>query len=482
MKEKKIRTQLKAAFNTYNFFQPQTNKNIEVWAYLLRNSIEDDIYGENTRIFDFELYTDAMIRYDYEHFTNNDFSGFIPIGYTFTSIMENSTSEADKNSRIFREFSSRYIRCILKPIDELTASDKIFMEGTVSISAPFTFSEDTSDILEQFYHAALVFIDSTPYSAAQDSLIALNTVNDSANAIVNNSLNQFNSREANADHPYPYTYVRIYKVGCANTICIKHHSGKTILFDCGLDIKNPVKYAITKNHIIKNIKPNVIIISHWHKDHYNMLEELDLSHLECIIYNGRNLCPWQIKSKILAPLTLKGKTVDLSKIAFTPDCLVNNGYDGVKIFIGKGSTPTSNQYGIIPKSYNTTINDSGIMLCVGNLKLHFNRIILPSDVSYYNWPDAPELKLDLYLSRLLVPHHGGSVYAAPNFNNPAPYKRIYVSRNEQHVPITDCHKKPNIDTCHVDFLQKGMHMASSNFFYTDSLSTKPYYETRITPD
>lgn len=92
------------------------------------------------------------------------------------------------------------------------------------------------------------------------------------------------------------------------------------------------------------------------------------------------------------------------------------------------------------------------MLCVGNLKLRFNRIILPSDVSYCNWPDAPELKLDFYLSRLLVPHHGGSVYAASSFNNSAPYKHIYVSRNEKHIPITDCHKRPTIDTCHIDFL------------------------------
>ena len=69
---------------------------------------------------------------------------------------------------------------------------------------------------------------------------------------------------------------------------------------------------------------------------------------------------------------------------------------------------------------------------------------MPSDVSYCNWPDAPELKLDFYLSRLLVPHHGGSVYAASSFNNSAPYKRIYVSRNEKHIPITDCHKRPTI--------------------------------------
>lgn len=107
---------------------------------------------------------------------------------------------------------------------------------------------------------------------------------------------------------------------------------------------------------------------------------------------------------------------------------------------------------------------------------------MPSDVSYYNWPDAQKLKLDFYLSRLLVPHHGGSVYAASSFNNSAPYKRIYVSRNEKHIPITDCHKRPTIDTCHIDFLQKGMHMASSKFYYTDSLSTGPYYETKIIPD
>lgn len=189
-------------------------------------------------------------------------------------------------------------------------------------------------------------------------------------------------------------------------------------------------------------------------------------------YNGEKLCPDQIKTNILTPLTLKHKTVDLSKIAFTPDYLINKGYDGIKIFIGTGATPPSNQYGIIPNTYNTKINDSGIILCVGNLKLRFNRIILPSDVSYYNWPDAPELKLDFYLSRLLVPHHGGSVYAASSFNNSAPYK---------HIPITDCHKRPTIDTCHIDFLQKGMHMASSKFYYTDSLSTRPYYQTKIIP-
>lgn len=134
---------------------------------------------------------------------------------------------------------------------------------------------------------------------------------------------------------------------------------------------------------------------------------------ETIIEN----CPQNIRDNILTPFT--SKIIDLSQEPYDPDLLIKKGYDGIKLFIGTDRVPPSNQYGIIPHPDDVHINDSGIILYVGNLK---------------------------------------------------------------YVPIFDYHL-PNIDTCHIAFLEKGMHKKAKDFLYTKKLSSsKPFYEAQIKPD
>lgn len=470
---------LTTAVETFNFFHPINNNNVEVWAYPLKNAIENNIYENGELIFDFEIYTDEIIEYEYPFFNTNNFSKHIPISYIFTSIIE----EKDTRSNMvlaFKEFRKEYTRCILKNINDVKKSDCLYLKGTITILAPFSFADSSAPVLKQSYPVALVFNNGSASAAAQNSLEKIHSINRTSNSILNNtSMHSDKIKPLTSKEDAGLTYVRIYNVGCANTVCITHHKGKKILFDCGYDTQTAT-YENTKNYITANIQPNIIIISHWHRDHYNILSELDYSNLEYIIFNGLENCPQNIRDNILTPFA--SKIIDLSQEPYDSDLLIKKGYDGIKLFIGTNSVPTSNQYGIIPHPDDVRINDSGIILCVGNLKQPFNRIILPGDASYYSWPAVPELKLDQSLSRLLVPHHGGGVYAAPGFNNQAKYKKIYVSRNSKYVPIFDCHL-PNIDTCHIDFLEKGMHKKAKDFLYTKKLSSnRPFYEAQIRPD
>lgn len=472
---------INTAVQTFNFFHPTVNNNIKVWAYPLKNAIENNIYENGELIFDFELYTDKMINYKYHCFKKNNFSEYIPINYTFTAITEKKDSHSHAVAA-FKEFREVYTRCILKNINDIKKSDILYLKGTVTASSPFTYPEGTSQVLKQTYPVALVLDNNSSSTIAQNSLKHLKEINNKSNTILSSTpmyperIQPLNPQKCSL---LPYTYVHIYNVGCANTVCIKHHKGKTILFDCGYDTRSPI-YEKTKNYIKKNIKPNIIIISHWHRDHYNILPELDYSNLDYIIFNGLENCPQEIRDDILTPYA--SKAVDLSLGGYTPDLLINKGYDGIKLFVGTDAVPPSNNYGIIPYPDSIHLNDSGIILCVGSLQQRYNRIILPGDASYYSWPNEPELKLDNNLSRLLVPHHGGGVYAAQNFNNQLKYKKIYVSRNSKYVPIFDCHL-PDIDTCHIDFLEKGMHQSARQFLYTKDLyPNKPYYEAQIKPD
>ncbi len=91
--------------------------------------------------------------------------------------------------------------------------------------------------------------------------------------------------------PSLFSYkVRIYNAGSANFVAIEDAAGTKILFDCGAEIPqteysfNPsmrmdrkrIVAKIKENliEVLKTIKPDILIISHWHSDHYSILGEL----------------------------------------------------------------------------------------------------------------------------------------------------------------------------------------------------------------
>ena len=472
MSRKQSKTVLKEAISTYNLFRPSDNYPIEVWAHYLRDSVEEDLYGENKRNFIFEINTDSMIHRTYDTFLNREFDNYLQISYTFTSILDvNNICPAHQYP--FMEIRNDYIRCILKNIDDISPEDK-YLEGTITVSLPCRFSEKTDDVLKRTYPAALVFISyDAKTQPAQESYEEWKSTVKIARSLLENNTNQI-TKLLPSGNSRNNTNIRIYSVGCANTVFIQHYTGLNILFDCGCE--DDPQYDNSKSKI-QDLDPDIIIISHWHEDHYNLFASyFKNKHFQYIIYNNIQKC--ENDQLVVDLASVHQKTIDLSQITYSPYIFSVGKCDDISLFIGSGNKPSNPQYGYI--SYSNELNDIGIILCIGTADDYHNRIILPGDVSYFCWPQTQELNLNT-VSHLLLPHHGGSVYTTNLFQN-FNYPQIYVSRNQSYVPISDINTT-KAHTYHMTFLQNSL-MGRYNLSYFKYTSyklnaPKPYYSVTI---
>lgn len=250
--------------------------------------------------------------------------------------------------------------------------------------------------------------------------------------------------ESDGERFIPGKYkVSLYNVGCGNTITIEkaiddEGNTKSILFDCGygngISSKDLVRSRIAK------LEPDVIVISHWHADHFLFLQDV-LNEInkpdycpKMIIYPSHvNLMKSQSNNHWLINTLLhyhkKGaQLINLSKVnpKDIKNFLINRDFEDIYVFLGKNQsnskpTPSSPLDRVTVDNYkydgyieyDRTPDDSGVILSIECFdkpsdpqKTHY--AILPGDCSYYSWPDEPELKLKSAV-HLVVPHHGGNV-------------------------------------------------------------------------
>lgn len=492
-REKKSHKELRNAAKTYDFYHNENNNEVEVWVKLLENYIEDDLYGPDVDVFKFEVNTDKMIEYEAPFFRDNKYDDYSPVLYTFTAVIPKNDDQPNILKK-FKKAKGKYIRCLLQRIDRVTSPDHL--KGHVTIGAQLTYDDTSNNILCRVSQAALTIVASENISlTANQSLETLTTTNGIA------SESQFTSNpelpdsfDANGDgSPKKNTNIRIYKVGKANTVLIRHHCGDDIFFDCGyedtIDAKTGIEIYKNSADKISLIHPTLVILSHFHEDHVNLLPSIKKDKLKAIIFNGgQSSCTNKQVLKLLTKF--HNICIDLSLPKYAKkdvNALIQSKFDGITIYKTSYQKPSNDTYGIIPTSHqaNTIINNNGLMMLVGSLKIPYNRMILPGDVSYFCWPRGiNELALDRNLTKLLVPHHGGEVYTYKSYNNTAKYKSIYVSRDGSYVPITNNINPPYVKNEHRKYLEDGMHVYASKFLYTEHISnaSKPYYSIQITPD
>ena len=237
--------------------------------------------------------------------------------------------------------------------------------------------------------------------------------------------------------------VEIYSVGNANTIAISKNKntsasqrfmpGECILFDCGE--KGNLYGAVEK---AKTLQPKAIIISHWHEDHYNMLNALDCSKLKLLAYPDIKICKnSQTAARIKNLVSRNVKTViELKDDAGLKKCrseLNKLGFKGIELFLGQNKMPNGQNIG-----YNNSINDSCVIM---SIEKNNKRVILPGDCSYFSWPATSKLDIK-QTDYLVLPHHGGQVYVPQISNNPSnAIPEIYL-----------CRSGASIEQVHRDFL------------------------------
>lgn len=197
------------------------------------------------------------------------------------------------------------------------------------------------------------------------------------------------------------SYVRIYNVGQANCLYIhlKNWMGEQrIFFDVGrpFDKINDIENKdLSKSGVVNSFKyiascsPDMIILSHWHKDHVQAAQTLGMD-----AYNKQR-CEWlapvpnkeakETYKRLINYLMIRGiiKFIDRKNVLPSGE-IANKGE--ITLYQGQG-TADLNQSSLILKLKNT---------------------LLAGDCIYQYWPDSLKKDIDK-IDNLIVPHHGGVI-------------------------------------------------------------------------
>lgn len=191
---------------------------------------------------------------------------------------------------------------------------------------------------------------------------------------------------------------------------------KVIVFDCGSgswnfqDNKLITELSTEKLKSVfeslENIQPNIIIISHSHEDHYNLISKFDLDKLEKVIcYKADSLeeklrkeqypdkkdmiINWKKDNQVKRTLSelegLTDKEYYRNIFLYTVDCVENN-----KLKIEIDENEKENSVGLV---------------CVVHQEQGKNNIFLPSDSSPAFWTKDIMSELE-DCTYIMLPHHG----------------------------------------------------------------------------
>lgn len=485
--------------STYNFFHPENNKVVNVWARLITDALdEEESQIENHRIIVFELLTEKQVGTQIEYFSLSQAS-FAYASYYFIATIPTELY----SSKIFQHFAMQckerqYLNVTLTSTPQ-NISSELCINGSaiLSYSVPYEYRNDSklppatpaylcwnpnSKCISTGYKKLLAKLqNSYPTETVTNNFSGTSYEHPTDTEFVSGSIPEACAVPHSSSTKH--ISVKIFKVGPANTVYIEYPNGKSLLFDCGLLSHNTNYYNEARTYIRKYVKPTGILISHWHVDHYILLDDIDDSRLEHIFISGKDAPPYSAEASI------KNKELsrNITRISLIPstnkNVLQQYGYPDTYLFFGNGQKPPTNtplSLGEINYT-GSDVNDNGIILVIGNTQ---NRMILPSDVSYYCWPADSLLSLT-DLKYLLLPHHGCAVYTQPYGQpNKIQDKKIYVSRYGS--PIFNIKPKPengNSYSYHCSFIKNKMLISNiqKDIAYTDLISDpyKPYYEVQL---
>ena len=385
--------------------KPFNDKDTIVYAHLIKEPLDKEEMRDSNLLLHFEIFTERSIQSDNIFFTNHQIANedYIPYIYTFsiTNEHDNSTEELSKFEQEILE-NNGWIK------GKISKNSNIGFQGHLSLAFGLVHKEHNNQKLPLELDASFIPIRMSIGDKYYSKLQETKEIN--ARILHNieynpTEMSNLDSQQSSDNPSTPYN-VKIYKVGAANTITIEKDD-HCILFDCGK--RNPPVPSVI-NKIIDNVKPTIIIISHLHTDHYNLITNINCDKVTHIIVPDLNIIIAKNSSITNFLVALKKRNIqiiDLSKINDYKDLLKTFGYSNIDIFLGtnRGDPGENSPLGHI--KYDRSIDDSGIIL---SIKSHNSdkRAIFPGDCSYYSWPNEEELNL-LNTIKLIVPHHGGHI-------------------------------------------------------------------------
>lgn len=395
----------------------------KVYAHLIEAPMNESEMTDEKLLLLLELFTPESINTAYGYFVDrNQDEDYIPERYTFAISGDTDSPEYQQAKALMHKMHNGWIKGTLR--EESSTGIK----GHLSLS--FGLVDKERNHIKMPLELDATFVPEE-LDMADENITNLFAVSEAAASIFPNAdslPDHLHGLEPAIDSDMPHTKytVRVYRVEHGNTITIQD-GDNCILFDCGHGKKLDTK---VKNTIIDSVKPDIIIFSHWHIDHSNLLADINCSKLKLIVYPNQNNLGKQGQQTIYKLTTLFQNgviPVDLSQLGtYNSDFLKNYGFERIDVFIGQGKQDPGVGSPLGHIGYDRSIDDNGAILSIKNWKSN-KRAILPGDCSYYSWPDTPELDL-LNTIKLVVPHHGGhAIKQNKTGYSPSFYTDIIVS-------------------------------------------------------
>ena len=472
----------------------------DVIAQLLDDVIGDDAeLEEGEKVVCMNILTEEMLLYDRHYIERGSWDGYISSRYFFTAVLAKNEQDGYSLLRSSSD-NDNFVNVQIKDIDYVPRQNEYSIKGNLEIiTGEIETLDDAS--FPVIMPVSICWTDGIVSTAGNDALSVIahgNIVN--FNSSISNRIESVPEPKMSNEEGSPKGTVKIFNVGNANFVSYKQNVNvldgtkeKTLIIDAGVgydyDQVNKVvtrkrQYSDARDYIVKNERPELIIISHLHLDHYLYLDIINSKNLKGIIISEDVLVTKDYNiNKYIASIVDKVKIYTINKVI--PNArgtkridLSSFGFKDVYLFkgLGKVTPPVSAGLGVI--KYNNgdrIVDDSGILVTIGK---GLNRIIISGDCSYYSWPDEDELDLS-QTCRVLVPHHGGHVIIkdlnalVPNSNL---FKIVCVS--------TTYHTLQNLnnslgETYHRKYIDALYHKGSTNsmdfrFTCEKTSAAKPY--------
>ena len=420
------------------------------------------------KTFAYEIYTQEMIKDQLDilnHKTNHSPHIYT---YLFTSTYALNGSCRSLDISDFHGVENEdTICCVISRKGKEKYKNKAHITGTLMYCGDSYYSVNST---EDVY---LIPLDINLLASNKSKSITL-SYNQFENAL-NEALKDFNNSESESPTSQPpvsdkaLSTIYFYNVGNASTTKISHHSGVDLFFDCAIDNSASQKYVPIVNTISKE-KPNVIIISHWHLDHYNLIANLiqdndNLTHIYHRQPVGNYCIPNQIKF-IFIQIQNKVKIKEVNKTNVQNHELSSLGINDIIMYVADDTKSNLSQ--------SDYINDTCIMLSIGNNKIG-NRIFLPADASYDCWPDDPALYANL--NRFVLPHHGFLGFGDPNNS----YLKKYNVKNLKFIRLFFSSSYPYPVDSHQKYLETAIQIPKNSPQYNGTRFSNglPYRYTTI---
>lgn len=228
-------------------------------------------------------------------------------------------------------------------------------------------------------------------------------------SIISSRIVNLNHREGEEEIGEATSYdVRLYKVGDANTsFIINSRTQESLLVDCGIERKLQYRnvYSAAENEI-KLLNPEYILLSHNHKDHYNILYvSASAQSISLGLQNTVALKRVIITDTHSGSLNLLiVQALLMSRLKY-----INNNVPDYQKVLSKAFPNIYVEFGTCPGPNNSVgglwsnyENDTGIIVSIKNKKT----VVFTGDCSFDFIPSSVGMA---YADYVVLPHHGGKV-------------------------------------------------------------------------